>query len=103
MSNLYFEPKGDFFMQTKQSLDTGFIIYEIRMARALLEDVPDVRGFEGLFNSLIGLSLVRPDSTVEDCVILQPEALSMQLMRLAYVAAHHEEGAYGADESEELS
>lgn len=98
MSDLYYEPKGDFFMQTKQSLDTGFIIYEIRMARALLEDVPNVRGFEGLFNSLIGLSLVRPDSTVEDCIVLQPEALSMQLMRLAYVAAHHEEGPYGAED-----
>jgi len=101
MTNLYYAPKGDFFMRTKQSFDTDFITYEIRMAKALLEDVPDVKGFEGLFNSLIGLSLVRPDSTVEDCIILQPEALSMQLMRLAYVAAHHEEGPYGADETEE--
>ena len=97
--DLYYENRHPFRLQTKQSFDDGCFVYEIKIAKALMEECPArFEEFEGLFNATIGVSLVKPDSTVEDCVILQPEALSSHLMRLAYIAAIHEEGNYGGED-----
>jgi hypothetical protein len=105
MSDLYFmHPQADhpMFLRTKQSIEGGYITYELRVARALLEDIPvNWTKFEGLF-CVDGLVLHRADTLRGiDSVILEPECLAMHLMRLAYIAAHHQEGPYG--EPEEFS
>jgi hypothetical protein len=87
------------FLQSKQSIDRNCVTYELRVARALMEDMRDITKFEGWFN--VGSLVFCEDNKVaHDMIGLQPEGLAMQLLRLAYIAARHEEGPYG--EPEEL-
>jgi hypothetical protein len=101
---LYYKPKADFFLRTKQSIDAGFVTYEIRIAKALLEDTPDTSRADGMFHRG-NLQLIVPSEMadmeteeVTDWVMLEPETLPMILLRLAYLAAHHQEGPYGAED-----
>jgi len=107
MSDLYYmHPKADhpMFLRTTQSIEGGYITYELKVARALLEDIPvNWTKFEGLF-AVDGIMLHRHDTlAVVDHIILEPECLAMHLMRLAFICACHQEGPYGADEPERLS
>ncbi len=97
------------WIQTKQSISNDFITYEIRIAKALLEETPDTRKADGMFNRG-SLQLIVPGEMagmeteeVSDWVMLEPESLPMVLLRLAYLTAFHQEGPYGADEQERLS
>ncbi len=106
----YYENKSRFFMRTKQNLDDGCIIYEIKVPQALIAETPDTRNFLGLFNvrslQFVGSSVrdqefVNSEGSVvgvQDWVQLEPERLSMQLLRLAYMAALSEEGPYGSED-----
>lgn len=97
-------------MRTKQSLDDGCVIYEIKVPEALMAETPDTRNFLGLFNvrslQFVGSSdrdqeFVTSEGSVigvEDWIQLEPERLSMQLLRLAYMAAIGEEGPYGSED-----
>jgi hypothetical protein len=98
----YMYPKAhhSMFLRTKQSIEGDCITYELRVARALMEDMRDITKFEGWFN-VRGMYFREPFDAIVDWVELQPEGLAMQLLRLAYIAARHEEGPYG--EPEELS
>lgn len=102
--DLYYEPKNDFFLRTKQSIDRQFVTLEIRVAKALFEDTPDTSRADGMFHRG-NIQLIVPGQFADmepeevlDWVVLEPESLPMQLLRLAYLAAHHQEGPYGADD-----
>ena len=108
--SLYYKNMARFFMRTKQSLHNDCVIYEIQVPKALIEETPDTRNFLGLFNirnlQFVGSSVREQEFVtsegsvigVEDWVQLEPERLSMQLMRLAYMAALSEEGPYGSED-----
>lgn len=108
--SLYYKNMARFFMRTKQSLHDDCVIYEIKVPKALMAETPDTRHFLGLFNvrslQFVGSSVstqefVASDGSVigvEDWVQLEPERLSMQLLRLAYMAALSEEGPYGSED-----
>lgn len=83
-----------------QKIEDQSVVYEVKVTRALMEDMRDLRTFEGWFcvNSMV---LRQKDNSAGDFIGLQPEGLAMQLLRLAYIAARHEEGPYG--EPEEFS
>lgn len=107
MSDLYHFHQPSFWIQTKQSIEGDFIIYEIKIAKALLEDTPDTSKSDGMFHRG-NLQLIVPGEMAEmeteevmDWVMLEPETLPMILLRLAYLAAYHQEGPYGVDEKEE--
>ncbi len=108
MSDLHFH-QPSFWIQTTQSIDGHFVTYEIKVAKALLEDTPDTSRSDGMFHRG-SLQLIVPGEMAEmeteevtHWVMLEPETLPMILLRLAYLAAFHQEGPYGADESEEFS
>lgn len=88
------------FLQSKQSIEDYTVTYELKVARALMEDMRDLREFEGSFN-VDSMVFRQRGKSADDWVVLAPEGLAMQLLRLAYIAARHEEGPYG--EPEELS
>lgn len=108
--SLHYDNKSRFFMRTKQSLHDDCVIYEIKVPKALMEETPDTRNFLGLFNvrslQFVGSSdrdqeFVNSEGSVvgvEDWIQLEPERLSMQLLRLAYMAAIGEEGHYGSED-----
>jgi hypothetical protein len=98
VADIYYEDRSPMKLETMPSIDDQSWVYKITVSKALMEECPaDFTKFEGLFNATIGVSLVKPDSTVEDCVILHMEGLAAHLMRLAYIAAFHEEGPYGCE------
>jgi len=106
MSDLHFH-QPSFWIQTTQSIDRHFITYEIKIAKALLEDTPDTSRADGMFHRG-SLQLIVPGQFADmepeeilDWVVLEPETLPMVLLRLAYLAAYHQEGPYGVDEKEE--
>jgi len=61
----------------------------------LMEELPNLKEFEGWYNALFGTIFRHPDVPADDLIGLHPEGVAMQLLRLAYIAARHEEGAYG--------
>jgi hypothetical protein len=107
--HLYHFHQPSFWIQTKQSIEGDSVTYEIKIAKALLEDTPDTTRADGLFHRGNIQLIVRNEiygmepEEVADWVVLEPETLPMILLRLAYLAAFHQEGPYGADESERLS
>ena len=105
MSEIYYmHPNAHhpMFLQSKQSIDLHSVTYELKVARALMEDMRDITKFEGWFN-VGSLVFCEDNELAQDVIGLAPEGLAMQLLRLAYIAARHEEGPYGENESEELS
>ncbi len=86
-------------LQSQQRFEDQSVVYEVKVSRALMEDMRDLRKFVGLFN-VRSLTFHHPEDglRIGDWVELQQEGLAMQLLRLAYIAARHEEGPYGEPE-----
>ena len=100
--HFYHFHQPSFWIRTKQNIEGDFITYEIRIAKALLEDTPDTSRSDGMFNRG-SLQLIVPGEMadmeteeVADWVMLESESLPMVLLRLAYLAAYHQEGPYDA-------
>lgn len=86
-------------LQSQQRFEDQSVVYEVKVSRALMEDMRDLRKFVGLFN-VRSLTFHHSEDglRIGDWVELQQEGLAMQLLRLAYIAARHEEGPYGEPE-----
>jgi hypothetical protein len=94
-------PRQRFFIQCSQSVQNQSVEYRVVVPQAFMMELPRLRDFEGWFNvnniELIDTKWDPPGHS--DWISLNPEALSVQLMRLAYIAAMHEEGPFGESDA----
>lgn len=93
--------ENDMELRHTTRFEDDTMIVTVIIPRRVREDLGDYirnleRNFEGGFN-VNNLQLINSDCDVDDWVLLHPESLSMQFLRLAYLAALVEEGSYGAD------
>jgi hypothetical protein len=89
-----------FFIQAQQNVSDYTVEYRVVVPKAFMETLPHLREFEGWFN-INNVELVNPHYDRwerADWIRLNPEALSVQLLRLAYIAAASEEGPFGSDD-----
>jgi hypothetical protein len=99
-------PRQRFYIQSTQHVHNGTVEYRVVVPEVIMQELPRLREFCGWFNvNNIEFSnspkfTPRYDEWVDPSdpswIQLSPEALSMQLLRLAYIAAIGEEGAFNA-------
>lgn len=91
-------PRQRFFLQASQSFRDCSVEYRVVISEEFMEKLPQLRDFDGWFN-VNNLELIDRNwdflEHPSEWIQLNPEALSMQLLRLAYIAAMHEEGPFG--------